>query len=491
MHSSSLIKLLSKFNKEEWKRFDKFVRSPYFNSNKSVIQLFELLKKYAPDFTSSKLKKEKISQKIFRNTVYKEKRMWQLMSDLKGLAEQFLVVEKNDKTSTTYQVQLNEVFFEKDLFDWFEQKSANLTTKLAHNGSLINQFYLHQINDDAYYNNHSLSRQPNHPNLTDAHTHLHYYYHLQELRYACEWKSRSNRIVENPPLFIQAITYRQQYANQPLYSLYYDVFILFSEKETAISFLKNLIVKLKNHIDDIPKKHQITIILYLINYSGKKIQSSEDAYLPILFELYKLGFENKRLVYKDTLSETSFMNTVGTGCQLKEFDWVHQFIQEFHQYLPKDAVTTSLIWAKAFVYMEQEEFTKALQMVSHINFNTDIKELTRRSMELRACLGSMVKGDNSYYELLRNKSLSFEKYLQRKEGITANKKVNFIKLNRIIRALAKLIYEKASTSKLIKFYQEVEQMEKLAVKSWLLTQIQKVRFGRRNHAIPPPEKVFT
>ena len=155
MHSSTLIRLLSKLNKEEWKRFDKFIRSPYFNSNKSVIQLFELLKKYAPDFATPKLNKEKVSQKIYPKTPYKEKRMWQLMSDLKGLAEQFLVVEKNDKYSTKFQLQLSEVFLEKDLYEWYEQKSEVLIEKLTADHHLTSQFQLHQIHDISYYNNHN------------------------------------------------------------------------------------------------------------------------------------------------------------------------------------------------------------------------------------------------------------------------------------------------------------------------------------------------
>ena len=139
--------------------------------------------------------------------------------------------------------------------------------------------------------------------------------------------------------------------------------------------------------------------------------------------------------------------------------------------------------------MEEEAYTKAVQLINEISFNTEIKELTRRSTELRACLGCMVNGDYSYYELLRNKSLSFEKYLQRKKGITSNKKNVFFKVNRVIRKLAKLIYENTPTYKLNEFYKEIQKTEDLAVKNWLLSQIQTVKIRRINREIPSPQKV--
>jgi len=359
-----------------------------------------LIRKYHPTFDSNKLEKKKVFQKLFPQQAYKEDKMWKLMSHLKGLVEQFLVVEKNNKNTTTYHIQLQEIFSERNLQDWFEQKSTNLTSKLINNDSLINQFYLHKIHDDCYYNNHNLARQPNHPNLTKAYAHLHYYYHLQQLRYACEWKSRSNRIVEDLPLFIQAITYREQYAKQPLYSLYYDVFLLFSEKAKTIDFFKKLIYKLKNHIDEIPKKHQISLILYLINYGGRKIQLGKEEYTPILFEIYQLGLTNQRLIYNGTISETTFMNIVSIASKLDAYEWIENFIQEFSPFLSAATAAVDLAWAKALVYLRQEKYEEVIKIADNIKFDTDIKELTRRSILVRACLGSMVNGDYSWFNYI-------------------------------------------------------------------------------------------
>ena len=87
-----------------------------------------------------------------------------------------------------------------------------------------------------------------------------------------------------------------------------------------------------------------------------------------------------------------------------------------------------------------------------------------------------------------HKSLSFEKYLQRKEGISPIKKRIYFNLNRAVRKLAKLIYEKSSILKLNVFYQEVEQAPELGRKDWLFNQIHKVKLGRLNKQIHSPKR---
>lgn len=490
MHSSNLIKLLAKLDATEWKRFDKFLRSPYFNSSKSVIQLFELLKKYHPAFDVPKLDKEKVFLKIFPNQSYKEKKMWQLMSDLKGLAEQFLVVEKNNRQNNAYQMQLRAVFFEKDLFDWFEKKSEQLNTQLAKEADLINEFYLHQINDDLYYNNHNSNNENNPPSLLAANEHLQYYFYLQQLRYACEWLSRNKRHTEALPPFVPAITYRAQYQNRPLYQLYYDVFILFFKYKENLQDFEAIIHRFKQHLHLIPRKHQIAILLYLINFSSKQLQRSKEAYRPLNFELYKIGLEEQRLIYKGVLSKTTFMNIVSVASILKEFEWVDQFVKAYSAFLPKDNNADFLSFANASINIRKENYSLAISILNELSFNSDLLEIAKRSLQIRACLGCIVQGDLSYYDLLINKALSFEKFLHRKTHITKYKKTVYFNASRMARRIAKLIYEKAPMHRFQELARELIEMNEIGAKDWFINQIQLVKLGRTKITNPSPKKPF-
>jgi hypothetical protein len=52
MEKSKVIDIFRTFSPDELKRFRDFVHSPFHNKNKNVIRLFEILKKYYPDFES-------------------------------------------------------------------------------------------------------------------------------------------------------------------------------------------------------------------------------------------------------------------------------------------------------------------------------------------------------------------------------------------------------------------------------------------------------
>ena len=57
MISNTLLGMLSKFNPREFKEFGEFVKSPFFNKNIHVKQLYEYLKKFYPDFKDKRLDK--------------------------------------------------------------------------------------------------------------------------------------------------------------------------------------------------------------------------------------------------------------------------------------------------------------------------------------------------------------------------------------------------------------------------------------------------
>ena len=90
MNNSSLLQLLKKFDKQQLKDFNNFVKSPFFNSNKALISLYEYIRKQYPQFEPAKLEKQFISKKIFGKAEYNDGFFRVLMSNLQTLAEEYL-----------------------------------------------------------------------------------------------------------------------------------------------------------------------------------------------------------------------------------------------------------------------------------------------------------------------------------------------------------------------------------------------------------------
>src|SRR6187399_2721319 len=90
MVESSLILLLKKFDKQQLKDFNNFVKSPFFNTNNALVKLYEYIRKQYPDYSPEKLEKEKVYRKLFGKTEYNDGFIRVLMSNLQNLAEEYL-----------------------------------------------------------------------------------------------------------------------------------------------------------------------------------------------------------------------------------------------------------------------------------------------------------------------------------------------------------------------------------------------------------------
>lgn len=97
MLKSKFIDLVRSFSKEELKEFRDFVNSPFHNSNKNVIKLYDIIRKIHPDFSSPLIEKEKLFNRIYPGKKYNDTVIRILLSDLIKLGEDFLVLKKTLK----------------------------------------------------------------------------------------------------------------------------------------------------------------------------------------------------------------------------------------------------------------------------------------------------------------------------------------------------------------------------------------------------------
>ncbi len=84
----------------ELRSFDLFVSSPYYNTNKAVIKLFGVLRKYIQGGPGKPLTEEAIFEKIYPGKKYNYGIMKNLLSELFGLCEKFLAVHPMEGDTT-------------------------------------------------------------------------------------------------------------------------------------------------------------------------------------------------------------------------------------------------------------------------------------------------------------------------------------------------------------------------------------------------------
>ncbi len=90
MENTSCIKSVKSFTHLELYRFTIFLNSPYFNTDKSIIKLWGIIRTSYPDFNCDEIKKENVYKKLYGGKPYKEKTIRNLESRLYQLMQRFI-----------------------------------------------------------------------------------------------------------------------------------------------------------------------------------------------------------------------------------------------------------------------------------------------------------------------------------------------------------------------------------------------------------------
>lgn len=146
MLRSKFIDIVKTFSKSELKSFREFLASPYFNSNKNVIRLYEFIRKFAPDFSSDLLTKELLYKKLYPGKKYNDTVMRILLSDLLKLAEEFVAAEISNSEDYSKGLLLMNEFMNRGLDNLYQSSYKDL------------KHYINSMEDrrSAYFNNYEL-----------------------------------------------------------------------------------------------------------------------------------------------------------------------------------------------------------------------------------------------------------------------------------------------------------------------------------------------
>ena len=86
MKNNKLVNLLAALPNNERKQFRKYLISPFFNENQSLIELFDCLEQtYTANANALKLDKRTIWNNLFKKKPYQDVKMRRLFSDLNQL----------------------------------------------------------------------------------------------------------------------------------------------------------------------------------------------------------------------------------------------------------------------------------------------------------------------------------------------------------------------------------------------------------------------
>ncbi|MFT4759689.1 MAG: hypothetical protein ACI9XO_002274 [Paraglaciecola sp.] len=462
MKRSKLIAYLMTFQKEEFKLFEQFVASPYFNTKQELVDFYKILQKHAPEFSENKVTKTAIHKTLYPNKKYNEKQLSYLMSDLSKLIEQFFTIEKSKKKATTDDAYFLDALIERKLSKTFQQNFRKVSKDLEETTIHDADFYLKEylVRDAAVrYHLSQQSRKSNEYQQLVTNS-LDNFYFVEKLQHSCSMLNNQNIIATDFDInYLQEI---QEYLgqkttiNEPCVEVYYLASKMLGNEKEAAHFEK-LKQVISTQIELLNPEDGRYIYHSLINYCARRFREGKRNYLEEALQFYLQGLENKVLFEGGFISPWIYKNIISIGFSVRTHDWVETFIHQYNGQLPAKFQDNALHFNLANLFYKKKNYDQSLHHLNQTQFTDISYNLSSKVMLMKI-----------YYEIKEEEALlsliaSFSLFLKRNKKISKPVRQTYLNfcsiLNKIMRK---------NDKKLTAIKEEVTTKQYLNARRWLL-----------------------
>lgn len=478
MEKSKLIEILKTFSKEEMKSFKEFVNSPFFNRNKSVIKLYEIVRKSSPDFCSVSIRKENIYKKLFPGKVYNDIVMRILISDLLKLSEEFLAYSRYKNNLLTGKKFLLEELTERNLDRLHGKHIKQAEEILGKSGISNHNYFLEFYNLENLSIDFMISRDKQNltaPNVLRQGEYLILFSLIGILNIAHELHTQQdvlNISFEANPVeaYLKCINLDEfmdylKKNNHRYYSaaaIYFYMYKAYKDIENDENYfmLRKLI---EENLKRFGREEQFNLLIILESICVTKLASGKHEFYEHLMNIYEFMTDENLLKHneKNYIQTNLFRNIFYTALVLKRYQWAEKFIEKYITSVYPEQKENLLYYSQALLNFEKKRYGESLENISKVSlkffpFKFDVKVLTLK-----------IYYELAYYEPALSLIDSFVHFLSNNRSIHASDKERFGNFLKYFKLLMKLRegFKDMHSDLLVK---EISQKTNVISKNWLI-----------------------
>lgn len=471
MINTKLITVLKTFSKSEINKFRDFVNSPYFNKNKNVIKLSEVVLNFYPGFDSKDLTEEKIFSKIYGTEKFDYFKIKNIMSDLFQLSELFLKTVSNEKSGIHNEIKLLNELHERKLGALYQKKEKSVSKHLD-SLAVKDEFYFQALHQLARINtSHFKFKKSGYTfNLIQNEFDIFLKYSLIVLmqHYSKMLTNKNHGNVEfNLEMFDNIWEYikDKDFADSPSSRIYKQIISieLFKDEKDYRQLLE-----LKEKFEKNLSPEDIYYILLVANsYAAYRLKTGDESYYDDRFRIFKEMIDRK-IQYPDYILFINFISTYTSACMVGEYEWAENFMNLFHNGIsPAGEISSTINYCKGFLAYRLKEYDKALEHFSKTKFKLFLTKVMVRSYTLR------IFYEQNLYEQTFSAIDSFRHYLKSEKLISEDQKTTHYEFLRHLSELTRLKLEGVNNNKdyeLSVLRKEIKKMQSnpLGAKNWLM-----------------------
>lgn len=474
MKKTKLVSLLGTFSKQEILRLDDFVKSPFFNKNKNVINLCEAVLPYWPDFESPKFTEENFFRKIFPNENFDYFKIKNVISDLYALTAEFLKISISQSRHLDSEINLLNALHDRRLDNIYSQREKKVKQQLRgaevkDEDNYLRQYQLERVNIAHYKfsgSSYSFSSIQ-----TEFDSFLEYSLTglLRLYSKMLHNKNHGNinldmKMFENVWSFARDLEFR----DNPSCMVYKQIIALELSKDE--NEYRNLLKIKEMYCDNLPDEEMYYILLVQNSFAAYRLKLGDESYYTERFKAFREIIEHG---FMDT-SYLIFPNVISaytSACMANEYEWAEDFLKKAQSGIsPKEEKLNTINYCKGYLAYRQKDFGRALQLFSKTNFKLYLMKVMVKSYSAR------IYYEQNLYEQTISAVDTFRHYLKTEKMMAEEQKNAHYEFLRNLTELARLKFEginKVNKEDLMILKKQTEKMSSnpLGSKNWLKEKI--------------------
>lgn len=487
MHATKLIQLLKIFTDKELLEFPKYVKNLGHKPNPIALRLFDYLKRYAPDYDSPKLSKDKVYRQLAKKEAFAVSRWNKITHDLKLLLEDFLAHYKLANNAVLKKRLLLQTLKERNHPD-FATESKKLLSELknlkATNKSPTDYLDLFQVSHGFWSDINTEKFSADFHILATANQNLDTFYFLHKLKINLEYVTSKNIIKNEAEVLSYAeITtilnlFPQLKENSTINLFYAALQLEATSKEKEYLNLKNILF---SSIEDFTKKDARDMVVILNNHYNRLLNTNQQFYANEGYELYVFADKNDLLIEHNRIREVEFANATTVGFFTGHNPWTFAFMDKYRPFLAQNIRTVAYTQAEAVHHLFSGNFNQAIALLNSIEspeklpINTHIRTQT---LKLRTHYEAW---ESENYPLSRKQQFvittieAFERFIDRRKQLAESKKEAYIRFAYFLKKATKCKpVNNHRISELKDLQLELKNNLSVALKKWLADKIDKL-----------------
>lgn len=370
LNDSKLIEILKSLSKQEFKRLDKFIRSPFFNEGPKLIKLYDFFKK---NYSNNDLiLKEDLGNFIYKGEKNYDVKLRKLISDFTKILKFYILNLEMENSKLSHNNLLLKICNNRNLPKTFNQ---TLIESRKENENLKNRdphYYFHNyyLELESFRFGSGRLKDPGASikKVSDSADNLFLFekliciYNINTLRNSFNKIDSSELSLTSE--VIDHIKQREDHysKNHIIIFTYYLSSLMamnINEKEYFFRY-KTFVLTNRKKFSPL-ELHTFYLMMY--SYSIQKVNKGDKSFMTEMMDVFKFIDKNVKSVRYMFGFNIYYLNAVNTGMALKEHAWVEKFMNKNKEYLPKENREDVFNLGMANFYFFRKNYDEALNFL--------------------------------------------------------------------------------------------------------------------------------